>query len=86
MRRHGARWAHAARVATGATVVVAAVALVVALVVNAYVADHLVHDVDARLAALRHSSTIGEGVRVSCLSDGSPSGGAAYSSVIPISG
>ncbi len=49
MRRHGARWAHAARVATGATVVVAAVALVVALVVNASVANHLVRNVDARL-------------------------------------
>jgi signal transduction histidine kinase len=48
--RGGARWAHAAKVATGATVVVAAVAVVVALVVNLVIIDHLGSEVDARLS------------------------------------
>ncbi len=46
----GTRWAHAAKVATGATVVVAAVAVVVALVVNLMIIDHLGSEVDARLS------------------------------------
>ncbi|MGA8724400.1 MAG: HAMP domain-containing sensor histidine kinase [Acidimicrobiales bacterium] len=48
--RGGPRWAHAAKVATGATVVVAAVAVVVALVVNLMIVDHLGSEVDGRLS------------------------------------
>jgi signal transduction histidine kinase len=50
MRRGGAQWAHAAKVASGATAVVAALAVVVALVVNLMIVDRLGHEVDARLS------------------------------------
>jgi signal transduction histidine kinase len=57
MRNRGdSRWAHAAKVATGATVVVAVVAVVVALVVNLMIIDHLSGDVDARLSDRLHDA------------------------------
>lgn len=50
MTRRSARWVHAAKVASFATAVVALVAVVVALVVNTMIVDHLNGEVDARLS------------------------------------
>lgn len=50
MKRPGSRWAHAARVALGATAVVAVMAVVVALVTNLVIVHQLDREVDARLA------------------------------------
>ncbi len=49
MRRPGRRWAHAARVALGATAVVAVVAAIVALGANLVIVQRLDREVDARL-------------------------------------
>ncbi len=59
MRRNRARWAHAAKVASGATIVVAALAVVVALVINQVIVDRLGHEVDARLAERLASASHG---------------------------
>lgn len=58
MNGSGRRWAHAARVALGATAVVAVVAVALALVVNQVIVQRLNRDVDARLVAqLEQAST-----------------------------
>ena len=51
MNGSGRRWAHAARVALGATAVVAVMAVAVALVVNQVIVQRLDREVDARLVA-----------------------------------
>ncbi len=49
MRRAGRQWAHAARVATGATAVVAILAIAIAVITNLVIVHRLDHEVDARL-------------------------------------
>jgi signal transduction histidine kinase len=51
MIRRDAQWVHAGKVALGATVVVAAVTVVVALVANLLILDRLDHSVDLRLSS-----------------------------------
>ncbi len=50
MSRRPARWVHAAKVASVATAIVAAVALVAALGLNSFIVAHLSHDIDVRLS------------------------------------
>lgn len=51
MIRRDAQWVHAGKVALGATAIVAAVAVVVALVANLLILGRLGHSVDARLSS-----------------------------------
>ena len=62
MRRPGRQWAHAARVALGATAVVGVAAVVIALVVNLVIVHRLERDVDARLTARLAQATTGQPV------------------------
>ena len=60
-RRRDAQWVHAAKVALGATVVVAALAVILALAANLLIVRHLDRDVDRRLSdrlnSVAHGST-----------------------------
>ena len=59
MRRDGVQWAHAAKVALGATAIVAVVAMLVALAINLVIIHRLDHGVDARLSERLTSASRG---------------------------
>lgn len=64
MRRPGRRWVHAARVALGATAVVAVVAIVIALIANLVIVQRLDREVDTRLMVQLEQAAKGASVPV----------------------